>query len=114
MTLKLERNQISVFLIDSTRLKKRVLKKIKMDVMNQRFCQKKLRTAKRPNGKNAVLGKTFGLHHSFLCAGGDENSDTCTGDGGSPLACALKDTENKEKQYVQVNIEENVETLKEK
>ena len=29
-------------------------------------------------------------HESHLCAGGEENRDTCTGDGGGPLYCAKK------------------------
>ena len=90
-------------LLDSTRKKKRVLKKIKMDIMNQRFCQNELRSARRPGGRTAVLGDKFDLHHSFLCAGGGENSDTCTGDGGSPLVCALNEKKGDAKRYVQVS-----------
>ena len=90
-------------LLDSTRKKKRVLKKIKMDIMNQRFCQNELRSARRPGGRTAVLGDKFDLHNSFLCAGGGENSDTCTGDGGSPLVCALNEKKGDEKRYVQVS-----------
>ena len=28
------------------------------------------------------------IHRSHLCAGGEEERDTCTGDGGDPLLCA--------------------------
>ena len=30
---------------------------------------------------------TWTAHSSHLCAGGEENSDTCEGDGGGPLVC---------------------------
>ena len=30
---------------------------------------------------------TWTAHPSHLCAGGEENSDTCEGDGGGPLVC---------------------------
>ena len=72
--------------------------------MNQRFCQNELRSARRPGGRTAVLGDKFNLHNSFLCAGGGENSDTCTGDGGSPLVCALNEKKDGAKRYVQVKV----------
>ena len=31
---------------------------------------------------------TWRIHESFLCAGGQENYDTCEGDGGGPLVCS--------------------------
>jgi len=30
---------------------------------------------------------TWKIHESFICAGGEENYDTCEGDGGGPLVC---------------------------
>ena len=33
---------------------------------------------------------TWTAHSSHLCAGGEEYSDTCEGDGGGPLVCAAK------------------------
>ncbi|CAG0912174.1 unnamed protein product, partial [Cyprideis torosa] len=33
------------------------------------------------------LGPRFSLHTSFVCAGGEEGIDACTGDGGGPLVC---------------------------
>lgn len=41
------------------------------------------------------------MHKSFLCAGGEENKDTCKGDGGSPLICPLIGQNNR---YEQVGI----------
>ena len=65
-------------------------------------CQDSLRDARRENSRRRVLGSRFKLHRSFLCAGGGEETDTCTGDGGSPLVCP--DPENVDGgQYVQVN-----------
>ena len=45
------------------------------------------------------LGKDFKLSESFICAGGTEEFDTCTGDGGGPLVCPRDDGSN---TYVQV------------
>jgi len=63
-----------------------------------------LRIAKRPGSNIAILGSSFKLHDSFVCAGGGRNRDTCTGDGGSPLVCAMKKTDGKKDKYVQVGI----------
>jgi hypothetical protein len=35
------------------------------------------------------LGGYFQLHQSFICGGGGADQDTCGGDGGSPLICAV-------------------------
>ncbi|KAI8042158.1 hypothetical protein M5D96_003460, partial [Drosophila gunungcola] len=35
------------------------------------------------------LGNSFNLPESLMCAGGDLNKDTCTGDGGSALFCPI-------------------------
>ena len=32
-------------------------------------------------------GCRFKLHHGWLCAGGEEGKDACSGDGGGPLVC---------------------------
>jgi len=34
---------------------------------------------------------TWRMHESFLCAGGQEDQDTCEGDGGGPLVCYSSD-----------------------
>jgi plasma kallikrein len=53
------------------------LKKLDLQVVPLRDCQASLRTTK--------LGPLFKINPSFMCAGGEHNVDTCTGDGGSPL-----------------------------
>ena len=40
--------------------------------------------------KNALPARRrpdFQLHPGEICAGGEENKDTCDGDGGAPLVC---------------------------
>jgi len=56
-----------------------VLKEIDLPVVNHDDCQDSLRKTK--------LGRRFKLDSSFVCAGGVNGKDTCTGDGGSPLVC---------------------------
>ncbi|KAJ8983011.1 hypothetical protein NQ317_014308 [Molorchus minor] len=53
-----------------------ILKKITLPIVPVRQCQDKLRKTR--------LGEHFNLHSSFICAGGEEGKDACTGDGGSP------------------------------
>ncbi|XP_066150574.1 phenoloxidase-activating factor 2-like [Euwallacea fornicatus] len=56
-----------------------ILKKIELPKVNFDECQQALRRTR--------LGASFKLHESFMCAGGEQGKDTCTGDGGSPLVC---------------------------
>ncbi|XP_069174524.1 uncharacterized protein [Procambarus clarkii] len=56
-----------------------ILKKVEVPVVDRNDCQNLLRKTR--------LGKFFILDKSFMCAGGEENKDTCEGDGGGPLAC---------------------------
>lgn len=56
-----------------------VLKKVQLPVWENESCQDALRTTR--------LGSHFNLHSSFVCAGGEADRDTCSGDGGSPLVC---------------------------
>lgn len=53
------------------------LRKVELPVVDRTDCQNRLRTTR--------LGSYFQLHSSFICAGGEANRDTCTGDGGGPL-----------------------------
>jgi plasma kallikrein len=59
------------------------LKKKDLPLVPLRDCQDRLRKTK--------LGPLFRIHQSFMCAGGEENVDTCTGDGGSPLVCQVSE-----------------------
>lgn len=70
-----------------------VMKKVDLPLVNRSDCQKSLRSTR--------LGKAYVLHKSFLCAGGEANKDTCTGDGGSPLVCPVP---NKRNVYMQMGI----------
>ncbi|XP_001945570.2 phenoloxidase-activating factor 2 [Acyrthosiphon pisum] len=72
------------------------LKKAELSLIPNDLCQQKLRTT--------VLGANFVLHESFLCAGGITGVDTCKGDGGGPLICAMKGDQGKSKKYIQVGI----------
>lgn len=58
-----------------------ILKKIEMNIVDFQRCSYLL--------KQTRLGHWFKLHDSFVCAGGEEGKDTCTGDGGAPLACPV-------------------------
>ena len=62
-----------------------------MPIVAREDCEAKFRAHERFSGKN------FRLHPSWLCVGGEKNSDTCKGDGGSPHVCFTKDN-----KYVQV------------
>lgn len=63
-----------------------ILKRVSVPLVDRATCQRALR--------RTGLGRFFRLHHSFLCAGG-EQGDSCRGDGGSPLVCpAEKRVEN--------------------
>lgn len=58
-----------------------ILKKIDLPIVAREQCLKLLR--------NTRLGQFYNLHKSFICAGGENNKDTCKGDGGSPLICPI-------------------------
>ncbi|XP_034233747.1 phenoloxidase-activating factor 2-like [Thrips palmi] len=57
-------------------------------------CQDKLRRTR--------LGAKFILHKTFMCAGGIQGRDACTGDGGSPLVCPM--TQDDDSRYVYAGI----------
>ncbi|XP_037803658.1 hepatocyte growth factor activator-like isoform X3 [Penaeus monodon] len=56
-----------------------ILKQVDLPLVDNYACQEKLRKTR--------LGKYFILDKSFVCAGGEEGKDACTGDGGGPLVC---------------------------
>ncbi|XP_023948570.1 phenoloxidase-activating factor 2 isoform X2 [Bicyclus anynana] len=58
-----------------------ILKKVEVNMVPFDRCGALLRKTR--------LGVNFRLHHSFVCAGGEEGKDTCQGDGGAPLACPV-------------------------
>ncbi|RZC41480.1 Trypsin domain containing protein, partial [Asbolus verrucosus] len=70
-----------------------ILKKIDLPMMPRGQCQENLRRTR--------LGSHFKLHQSFVCAGGEKGKDTCTGDGGGPLACPIQ---GYHERYFQVGI----------
>lgn len=72
-------------------IKKTVLKKVDLPIVQFENCQENLRKTR--------LGSEFILDKSFLCAGGEQGKDTCTGDGGGPLICVGDDY-----HFVQVGI----------
>jgi secreted trypsin-like serine protease len=70
-----------------------ILKEIGLPVIDNQQCQTSLQQTR--------LGQKFGLHNSFLCAGGQVGKDTCKGDGGSPLVCPSKQDPNR---YIQAGV----------
>lgn len=64
-----------------------ILKKVQLPIVTHSGCETALRSTR--------LGSTFNLHESFLCAGGETEVDTCTGDGGSPLVCPSGDEDGR-------------------
>ncbi|XP_053687815.1 phenoloxidase-activating factor 2-like [Sabethes cyaneus] len=70
-----------------------ILRRVEVPVVSHDQCQDAFRSTR--------LGPRFVLHDSYMCAGGEENVDVCTGDGGAPLACA---TPGDSGRYYQVGI----------
>lgn len=60
-----------------------LLKRVKLPLVEHDKCEQAF--------KSTRLGPKFSLHESYICAGGEEAVDTCTGDGGSPLMCPGQD-----------------------
>ncbi|XP_058834399.1 phenoloxidase-activating factor 2-like [Topomyia yanbarensis] len=56
-----------------------IMKKIQVPLIDNDQCEIAFRTTR--------LGQNFNLDKSYICAGGEENVDVCTGDGGAPLIC---------------------------
>ncbi|EEZ99308.2 serine protease H29 [Tribolium castaneum] len=63
-----------------------ILKKVKVSPMPKLECHRRFR-------KTRLKASRFHLHQSFMCAGGEEGEDACTGDGGGPLVCQMAGTE---------------------
>ncbi|XP_033167456.1 phenoloxidase-activating factor 2-like [Drosophila mauritiana] len=63
-----------------------VMKKVSLPVVPSRTCEQQLRP---------YYGNDFKLDNSLMCAGGEPGKDSCAGDGGSPLACPMKDNPNR-------------------
>ncbi|XP_063395113.1 inactive CLIP domain-containing serine protease A8-like [Cydia fagiglandana] len=59
-----------------------ILKKVDVPIVDPATCQSQMQAAR--------LGPGFALDTtSFICAGGEANKDSCTGDGGSGLVCQV-------------------------
>ncbi|XP_052860046.1 phenoloxidase-activating factor 2-like [Anopheles cruzii] len=58
-----------------------ILKRVTLPIVQSGKCQEALRTTR--------LGVKYNLHSSFLCAGGKEGADVCSGDGGAALVCPM-------------------------
>jgi len=57
-----------------------IMKEVDLPIVESNTCENLLRGTR--------LGRYFELNRkSFICAGGEEGKDACTGDGGSPLVC---------------------------
>ena len=67
---------------------------MKLPLVDNPVCQSNLR-------EYTALSDSFELHDSFMCAGGGEGVDTCTGDGGGPLMCPSAEDPNR---WIQVQL----------
>ncbi|XP_043640978.1 phenoloxidase-activating factor 2 [Drosophila teissieri] len=82
-----------------------VLKKIDLPIVPRDVCQEKLRKTR--------LGPKYTLPRGLICAGGEKDTDACTGDGGAALFCPMTEDPQQFEQIGIVNFgvgcnEENV------
>ena len=90
ITIKTQINE-RINILGDEGLYQNILKQVELNMVDSKDCEKQLQTTR--------LGSDFKLKESFICAGGTEGVDTCTGDGGGPLVCPRK---NDTGTYVQV------------
>jgi len=57
------------------------LQEVDVPVVGYKVCERAL--------SREGLGRRFKLHPGWLCAGGEEGKDACSGDGGGPLVCQV-------------------------
>lgn len=58
-----------------------ILKRVPLPMVPFQQCESELQKTR--------LTSKFRLHRTFVCAGGQEGIDTCSGDGGAPLVCPI-------------------------
>ncbi|CAL1676065.1 unnamed protein product [Lasius platythorax] len=68
----------------SNGMNQRILKEVDVPVISQQACETALRKTRLGNKVTNYLDS------STMCAGGEAGKDACTGDGGSPLVCPMK------------------------
>lgn len=62
-----------------------ILKKLQVPIVPNQKCKRQIENK---------LRQSYDVPPSLMCAGGEEGKDTCEGDGGSALVCAIPDIRN--------------------